>query len=352
LRERQSSDDAELRLALADVHELVGHYPEAFELYDRVRAATNDVRAWAGKAAALRRQGDYAGALRVVDEAMATTALAGKDLSALWLESGWTLSLSGRPGEAIDVFQAGIEAARPRRDPAVAGLIVQLARAEAALGRFEDALEHGLEAQAICEEHGDLRGLATARRVVGSAYWFLDRFDEAAAALRQGLELAERIGSAEEIGACLLNLALVEKRRDALPEAMACERRAIEQFDRIGHDSGRAQAYTNLADSLERAGELEEALEYCERAQALASAIGYPRAIADTANTVANVELKRENFAAAGARAEEAAELYLELGAVNEAAEMLALATQAWEEAGQEERARACSTRARDLTPA
>lgn len=342
-------EDAEVRLQLADLHDLVGQYAQALVLYEEVVASGGDVRAWAGKAAALRRQGDYEGSLAVVATAFSTPDLRGTDLTRLWLESGWTLSLSGRPDEAIDVFQAGIEAAKPRRDAQVGRLIIQLARTESSVGRYEEALEHAFEAEGICDEDGDLPGVATALRVAGAAYSYLDRFDEAANALRRGLELAERVGSAEEIGGCLINLALAEKRRGHLEAAMACERRAIEQFERIGHESGRTQAYTNLADTLERVGELDEALRHCAKAQELARSIGYPLAIADTTNTIATVELKRGNFAVAGAKAEEAAELYMDVGAAPQVREMLDLAADAWERAGEDERARACTARARDV---
>ena len=101
--------------------------------------------------------------------------------------------------------------------------------------------------------------------MTGDAYRALGRFDESAAALRRGLELAERIGSVEEIGGCLINLGLAELERGAHAEAIAYNRRAVEEFERIGHGSGRAIAYSNLGWALTQAGEYEEALVACER---------------------------------------------------------------------------------------
>src|SRR5206468_6380271 len=43
-----SGGDREIELALADVHELVGDYDDALNLYSSVREASNDVRAWRG----------------------------------------------------------------------------------------------------------------------------------------------------------------------------------------------------------------------------------------------------------------------------------------------------------------
>jgi adenylate cyclase len=344
--------DIEIELRVAGLHELVGGYDEARRRYEGVRDATHDVRAWHGLASTLRKQGKYIEALATVDDAFGTAALRGQNLTKLWLEGGWTLSVVGRSDQAIDVFLAGLETTGDRRDAEVANLLIQLARTESVEGRYEDAVAHAGEAQQIAEEQADLHALSTTLRITGGAYWWLDRLPEARRSLERGLELAERVGSAEEIGACLLNLALVAKSTEAFEDAKSYERHAIEEFERAGNATGRAQAYANLADTLERAGELDEALETCRRAQALAREIGYPHAVAATANTLACIELKREQFAEAGATAEEAAQLYLELGSEPVATEMLRLAADAWRRAGEAGRARACTARARELAAA
>ena len=345
-------DDAEPQLRLGDLHELVGDYDEALRRYDAVRGSTNDVRAWQGIAATLRKQGKYIDALATVDGAFATTALRGQDLMPLWLEGGWTLSVIGRSDQAIDLLTAGLETTDGRRDAGVANVLIQLARTESVDGRYSAAVEHAVQAQQIAEELEDLRALATTLRISGGAYWWLDRLAEGRQAVERGLALAERVGSAEEIAACLLNLALIAKSAGEFEDAKGWEHQAIEEFERAGNVTGRAQAYANLADTLERAGELDEALETCRRAQELAREIGYPHAIAATANTLACIELKQERFADAGATAEKAAALYLELGSEPVATEMFELAAEAWEKAGEVGRARACTARARELAAA
>ena len=91
----------EILLALADLHDLVGDYDEAVRLYADVREATSDIRAWRGLTAAHRKRGEYEEALAVVEEAFRTEALAGADLTPLWLEQGTTLSAAGHFEEAI-----------------------------------------------------------------------------------------------------------------------------------------------------------------------------------------------------------------------------------------------------------
>jgi hypothetical protein len=61
------------------------------------------------------------------------------------------------------------------------------------------------------------------------------------------------------------------------------------------------------------------------------------------------VELGQGAPADAGRRAEEAADLFLELGAAPRAVDSLQLAAKAWESAGEKERARTSQARARAL---
>ncbi len=339
----------ELLLDLGELHELVGHYDDGLQVYDEVRATTNDVRAWRGIASIFRKRGEYTEALRVVDEAFAAEELKGRDLLPLWLEQGWTIVASGRYPEAADVLRAGLEVAGARREPLVGHLLVQLARAQIAGGDFQAALTNTVAAEKIFDEAEDVVGLTSTLRVMGGAYLALERLDEAGQSLRRALALAQRVGSAEEIVACLINLGLVELERGALQEAVACDRQAIAESERVGLESGRATAHANLAEKLAHLGEYEEALEMCATAVEIADAIGRSQTLADVAQVRGMIALREGAFADAAAQAEQAAALFLELGESPRAAESLELAAQAWEEAGEKERARETSERALSL---
>ena len=340
---------ADILIDLAELHELVGEYDHALELYGQVRAQWEDVRAWRGAAAVLRKRGEYEQALEVVNEGFADSGLRDADLTPLWLEQGWILSVMGRFDQAIDSLEAALLNASGTRTVYVAQVLLQLARAETVEGRFESALERCFIAKAIFEELGDLSGDATTHRIVGDVYRSLGKLDEAEQWLRRGLEVAHRTGSVEEIGGCLVNLALVEHKRGAFASAIEHNRRAIAEFERFGHASGRAQSYANLAWTLSDAGEFDEALEVSEKALELARSLGLSLTVADVYDTIAAIELGRGDSAVAGAKAEEAAALYLDLGAAPQAVGSLELAAKAWDRAGDEERARTSRARARDL---
>jgi tetratricopeptide (TPR) repeat protein len=344
-----SPDDPELRLTLAELDELVGSYDEALRLYEGVRDSTGDIRAWRGLAATRRKQGAYEDALQIVNDALASPALRDADLVPLWIENSWTLAVSGRYDQAIDVLLAGLAAVGRREDELVGRLLLELAVSEMFTGRLADALEHGACARQILEDHDDTVGLAKAMRVLGGVYDELERWDEAAATLRTGVELAERVGSVEELGGCLINLGIVEQKRGALEAAIECDRRAIDEFERVGHGSGRTIGYANLAEKLLVKGDYDAARSTAEHALELARSINLSYTIADLTKTIAAIELGQGESATAASRAEEAAELFVEVGALPAAGEALDLATEAWERAGEKERAAATSDRARSF---
>src|SRR5204863_7207849 len=157
----------------------------------RVRTTSGDLRAWRGSASTLRKQGRY-------EEALATLETAPDD-PALELERGWTLSVAGRFEESAAVLENALDRAGSREDDVVGHLLLQLAWAERAGGRLGPALAHALDAERIFAAEQELRGLATALRIEGSVYSTIGRLDEAAAALRRGLSIAERVGDVEEI---------------------------------------------------------------------------------------------------------------------------------------------------------
>jgi tetratricopeptide (TPR) repeat protein len=225
-------------------------------------------------------------------------------------------------------------------------LLLHLAEAESRAGRLDDALAHGLEAARALEEAGDPHGVASALRVTGGAYRLADRLDEAADCLRRGLELAERVGSVEEIGGCLINLGIVELKRSRLTESIACYRRAVDEFERAGHASGRAIASANLAWGLLEVGDLDEAIGEAARSRRLASGHGLADLEADVVHTAATIEARRGAHAAAATCAEEAAELFERLGALERVRECVELAAGEWAAAGEATRARAAHARA------
>lgn len=336
-------------LSIADLHELRGNYDDALTLYTEARDISGSVSAWRGIAASLRNLSEYDAALKLLDEAF-TADLAAEELPLLWLERGWILARQGRFPDAIEALQQGLGASPETPKGVIGELLVQLTRAETVVGHIQDALSHAEQAMDIFEELGDLKGLVSAYRVSTDPYLSLQRLDDAADKLKRGIELAERIGAAQELGACLINLGLVELKRGALDDAIACDERAVANYDRIGFATGQAFGYGNLAEKLLFAGRHMEALDTAAKALELARSIGDLETVADVTKTVAAVRHVQGHLSEAAATAEESAELYLQIGAIPTAVEALEMAAEFHTEAGDEKRARASSARALSIS--
>jgi tetratricopeptide (TPR) repeat protein len=307
------------------------------------------VAAWRGVAGVLRKRGDYGRARAAIDEAFRDERLRGVDVTPLWLEQTWTLSASGRPVQAVEVAQAALAAAGDRRTHAVGELLNQLARAESSEGEIDAAIQHGRRAYELFVELGDPRGRAMAARVLGDVYRLAERLDDAAASLEEGLKLADKVGSAEEIGGCLINLGLVELERGDAAKAVAITRRAIDEFERLDHGSGRAWGYSNLAWALANTGDFEEALRCADDSLTFSRSSGHEITVAETLDTIAYIALKMGDGERAAGAAEDAASAFLKMGMQPKAREALRRAAEAWELHGDDERARTTRARAHSL---
>jgi adenylate cyclase len=339
--------DTGIRLELADVSDLVGDYDRAERLFGEARE-DGQIEAWTGLAAVLRKQGRYDEGLAVVDEALHADPLEGSDFRALWLERARTLTLSGHVEEAVDAAAAGVAISNVQ-DVVRGRLLLHLAEAEQVAGKLDAALEHGLAARAVFVEVDDPRDLATSLRVLGDIHRQADRLDDAADVLREGLVAAERIGSVEDLGGCLINLGIVEALRGRIDEGIELEQRAAEEFERIGHGAGRATPYLNIAEMLMLRGDIDAALAEAERAHELGTEINNAVVSTGALELMATIRLRTGDYVGAGELGERAAGESLAAGLVGRARDSLEVAAQAYEQAGEAERALALAERARSL---
>jgi class 3 adenylate cyclase/tetratricopeptide (TPR) repeat protein len=268
---------------LADVRMDLGEYDLAAELYVSAQRECRDGRAFAGLGAALRRQGHYAEAQAQLDAALGAAPTG--DLRLIWRELSAVRSVSGDLRGSRTAAQAGLNLGGTQ-DRVAGHLLSQLVRAETLLGEFDAAREHVDQAIDNLERAGDLTGLCTALRLLGSLQESTGLLDEAAGTLERGLDLAERTGLVEEIGGCLINLGLVNGARDDHRAAADCYARAAVTFERTDNRAGVAVAWGNRAYELFMLGDTDEARALGARAVRLAEAVGNHFFAADVHHTL------------------------------------------------------------------
>jgi tetratricopeptide (TPR) repeat protein len=169
--------------------------------------------------------------------------------------------------------------------------------------------------------------------VAGGALESLDRLDEAAVRLVRAVELAERVGSAEELVGSLINLGVVEGERGRSDKALAAHRRAHAAARAAGNRNGELFASSNIAYVLWQMAD-PEAATWARRTFELAEATGNAPIAADSIETLARVALAERRYADAIRLAEDAAARF---GAIDEremAEQTRALAAEARAAAG------------------
>jgi adenylate cyclase len=317
----RAADLPDVVLELADVQDLRGEYDDALRLYEQVRSSADDVRAWRGVTAVLRKRGQYTAALSVLDDFVG-------DDPGLLLERGRTMCLLGRLDEAEVALRQGLEGAT-RLSRTAGLLLLQLAATLEYTGRLDEAASSAAAAIELFQQRSDDRHEAIARRYAGGIARLDGRLEDAARDLEHAEQLACRMGMVEEAAGTLLNLGLLRADLGHVAAAVRDTQEAVAVFERLGHGSGRAVGYGNLADFYTRLGQWTESEQWCHRALDHAARIGHAPTLSDVMTTLARVKVGQGRWFEASAAADVAATRLDALGVTEQAAEMRALADDA-----------------------
>jgi DNA-binding SARP family transcriptional activator/tetratricopeptide (TPR) repeat protein len=175
----------------------------------------------------------------------------------------------------LDAARAGLSAARAVRDRR--GEAQGLSDTAAALrcaNRYDEAIDHYLQAMAVFRELGDSKGRLRAVANLGDAYLHAGQFAKAAAYCRRGLALGRAVGSKWGEGISLSNLGDAYQRLGRFDEAV----RILEQALVVLRDSDNRWVEGVTLDILgtvhHRLGARDRAVEYYREALAVHRDLG------------------------------------------------------------------------------
>lgn len=321
-------DRLDLLYRCAKLEETVGRYEEALSHYREV-AAAGHFRSAIHEAEVLRLLGRGDEAFTCLEQARRQHPdPPPADLAALALGEGLLLRHRGEVSEAVKAFERGI-AAGSGQDSAIEGeLLVELGYALKFIGEPKDGLPHVTRARLVFERLGDLPRLAMTLRVLGGIQCDLadaegDRegMQRALETLEQAQSLARRVGNAEEQAASLINMAVTLGDLREFEAALDADHAALAAFGAAGLKGGIACAYCNIADHLTQLARWEEGLEAGRQGLVVAEEIDMPYWKTGALQSISMAEFGLGNPQSAAAAAEQALELALAHGLLQDRAQ-------------------------------
>jgi DNA-binding SARP family transcriptional activator len=180
----------------------------------------------------------------------------------------------GHRSEWITTHQIGLAGAREIGDRRAEAWVLNNLGMAFSQQRDDKAIEYFERAMAIHRASGDRRGEAQAANNLAYHYRFMDRYEEAAAALLDALELQRQVGLryGESIALCNLGEAYLELGRH--DDAVARSREALDVIREIGSDRLEGYALYNLGRVELNLGRTGEAAELLTRAIELHRTVG------------------------------------------------------------------------------
>jgi len=238
-------------------HQVLGGPPEAM------------ARSTAVAADSLARLGNIEDAVDAIERLLRLpipTSLESRRLADACAALGSLLTTSKASRACLDRLRAELDRrVRPEHldDPAVAAARCRLLAWWSLLvdDDPEQYLLWSLEAVRAAKAAGDLRRAAEASHDAGFAYIMVGDHLAAAATLRDGLTLAERLGLGRAAATCDHNLGLALARTGAISEALDVESRALQAFETQGYPRFVTACRIYLAEILRVAGRTNEALQ-------------------------------------------------------------------------------------------
>jgi tetratricopeptide (TPR) repeat protein len=238
---------------------------------------------------------------------------------------GMVLQEHGRAPEALPQFEKSLEIWRtaPEADDFVALSLVSLAEVNNELGRYEEAIERGLEALKIGrrvygEEHYRIAALM---RTLGESHWLAGKTKEGQDYFRRSLALLEKTVGPDhpDVAVALQNIAESERRLGRLDQAADYYHRVHAAYEKaFGADSSRvANALTGLGEIYLEREQLEKASQFLDRAlRILANHPNEWQTIADARFALARTLVgRKKDDERARQLASQAIEGYRQLGA-------------------------------------
>ncbi|ARV60108.1 NB-ARC domain-containing protein [Nostocales cyanobacterium HT-58-2] len=190
-----------------------------------------------------------------------------------------------------------------------------IARAEAVLGRVEDAIAHYQQALDLCPE-AELNEKAVTLNNMAGVIAQQGDIETAIALWQQSLEIKERIGDVGGKAVTLGNMAGVIAQQGDIETAIALWQQSLELYEPIGDVGGKATTLNNMALVIAQQGDIERAIALWQQDLEIKERIGDVGGKAVTLNNMAGVIARQGDIETAIALWQQSLEISEQIGDV------------------------------------
>jgi len=174
--------------------------------------------------------------------------------------------------EAMPNYQASLEIEKEINIvPSIAGLLNNIAKIHGQTRDFEKALEINMEAMKLLE--GTVENDSIARIIlnnIGNCYLHLGDYDKSLEFYKRSLSICEESGDLGGVALNLSNIALLHQNHGKIDEALEYYRKALDIRKELKHKFGLASTLIKMGNCIMESGEISRAREYLEEGMQIA----------------------------------------------------------------------------------
>lgn len=179
---------------------------------------------------------------------------------------GWALQQTGRYEEALKSYREGMESlGNDIRTKAGATILSGMAVTYQYLDDWDNALATSMKSLTIKESLGAHKQIATELINIGLINTKREDWKQAEMFLRRGLDISDKIGDVNKVAAAYCNLGELHVLTGDLDQAEKNLKLSLEKFESIGARYGCPEIYRQLATVARRQGEQEKGREMLEK---------------------------------------------------------------------------------------
>lgn len=275
---------------LGKLREAEFYYKEAYQLYRQHRDTAALIKTGMFYAEVLYRRSKYEESISLfntlteIDHATRDTLLARMEYTL-----GMAKERTGHLDESVMHFEKALALAQESKDSLMVGYTLQsIADNYQDIGNYSKALSAYRETVPILEGIGNLGGLSTAYKNIGSVYRDLLLYDKALEYFNKSLEIRKGLQNVDLLSIGYLNIGDIQKDLGNYDQALMAYQKSLEYANMAGSPLRRAIVLNNIGTLYSQIGNPKRALEYYEESLSIRQKIQPPSQFATLYGNIAN----------------------------------------------------------------